>query len=248
MPATPMDIRLRPYSVEPFTKVMLPDGIFDTALFSQEITCHYTNESAATLHNVTIYLEGVGDPGIVPVPRTHTFGEIPAGASVRVAWLADFRNATPGKKIVSVIAEANGHDLKRALKKIFVSSTVRDTTTGDFHCTIPEGTFIVSRLEVIGPRNKWRPCSDRDEKCVPSSGPWVPARLVTCQKTMSPGARQARLTSPSAEPRLRRHPRRPAVLRPVVEDSGVDHFRDRHDRRDRRRRPWRRHGGHRGLR
>ena len=39
MPATPMDIRLRPYSVEPFTKVMLPDGIFDTALFSQEITC-----------------------------------------------------------------------------------------------------------------------------------------------------------------------------------------------------------------
>ena len=178
MPATPMDIRLRPYSVEPFTKVMLPDGIFDTALFSQEITCHYTNESAATLHNVTIYLEGVGDPGIVPVPHTHTFGEIPAGASVRVAWLADFRNATPGKKIVSVIAEANGHDLKRALKKIFVSSTVRDTTTGDFHCTIPEGTFIVSRLEVIGPRNKWRPCSDRDEKCVPSSGPWVPARLT----------------------------------------------------------------------
>ena len=63
MPATPMDIRLRPYSVEPFTKVMLPDGIFDTALFSQEITCHYTNESAATLHNVTIYLEGVGENG-----------------------------------------------------------------------------------------------------------------------------------------------------------------------------------------
>lgn len=73
MPATPMDIRLRPYSVEPFTKVMLPDGIFDTALFSQEITCHYTNESAATLHNVTIYLEGVGDPGIVPVPPTHAY-------------------------------------------------------------------------------------------------------------------------------------------------------------------------------
>ncbi len=38
MAATPMDIRLRPFSVEPFTNVMLPDGIFDTSVFVQRIT------------------------------------------------------------------------------------------------------------------------------------------------------------------------------------------------------------------
>ena len=56
MAATPMEIRRRPFSVEPFTNVMLPDGIFDTALKKQRITCYYTNMSGATLHQVTIYL------------------------------------------------------------------------------------------------------------------------------------------------------------------------------------------------
>jgi hypothetical protein len=45
MVITPMDIRRRPFSVEPFTNIMLPDGIFDTALRKQRITCFYTNTS-----------------------------------------------------------------------------------------------------------------------------------------------------------------------------------------------------------
>ncbi len=178
MAVTPMDIRRRPFSVEPFTNIMLPDGIFDTALKKQRITCFYTNTSGATLHEVTIYLEGVGDPGIVPVAQSYFFPEIKPGASVRVSWLADFENGTPGKKMVSFIAHAKGMAPVRRLKNIFVSKTTRDATTGEYTCTVEEGTLKVSNLDVIGPKDKWQPCSDRYKDCRPTKGPWVPARMT----------------------------------------------------------------------
>lgn len=65
---------------------MLPDGIFDNAIYGLRIACHYTNVSRSPLTNVSIYLESVGDPGIVAVARTHRFASIPAGASVLVTW------------------------------------------------------------------------------------------------------------------------------------------------------------------
>ena len=177
MATTPMDIRRRPFSVEPYTNVMLPDGIFDTALRKQRITCFYTNTSGAALMNVTIYLEGVGDPGIVPVAQSYFFPQIQPGASVRVSWLADFENGTPGKKLVSFIARAEGMTLARTLKQIFVSKTTRDPVTGEYTCTVEEGTLKISSLAVIGPKDKWRPCKERDEECRPTLGPWVPAKM-----------------------------------------------------------------------
>ena len=177
MAITPMDIRNRPFSVEPYTNIMLPDGIFDTALKKQRITCFYTNTSGATLHEVTIYLEGVGDPGILPVAHSYFFSEIKPGASVRVSWLADFENGTPGKKLVSFIAQAQGMTLVRTLKQIFVSKTTRDTVTGEYTCTVEEGTLKISNLEVIGPKDKWQPCSERYKECRPTKGPWLPAKM-----------------------------------------------------------------------
>src|SRR5215208_3079514 len=108
MVATPVDIRRRPFSVEPVTGVMMPDGIFDTAIFTQRITCHVTNTSGAPLTNVEIYLEAVGDPAILPRAKTVRLARLEPGASALVFWLADFRNATPGKKPVSIIAQAEG--------------------------------------------------------------------------------------------------------------------------------------------
>lgn len=178
MTITPMDIRTRPFSVEPFTNVMLPDGIFDTALKKQRITCYYTNTSGAPLHNVTIYFEGVGDTGILPVAKTHYFETIPAGASVRVAWLADFEYGTPGKKLVSFIAQAQGMAFVRTLKQIFVSQTKRDPATGVYSCSVEEGTLKISNLEMIWPKDKWQPCSERYKDCRPTRGPWVPARMT----------------------------------------------------------------------
>lgn len=177
MAITPMDIKRRPFSVEPYTKIMLPDGIFDTALKLQHITCYYTNTSAGVLNNVTIYLEGVGDPGIVPAPRSFHFDRIPAGASVRVSWLADFEYGSPGKKIVSFIAQAAGMALVRTIKQIFVSQTTQDPVTGEYSCTVEEGTLKVGKLAVIGPRDKWQPCSERYKECRPTQGPWVPSEM-----------------------------------------------------------------------
>ncbi|HBK80893.1 MAG TPA: hypothetical protein DDZ83_14695 [Nitrospinae bacterium] len=177
MAVTPMDIRRRPFSVEPFTNVMLPDGIFDTALKKQQITCFYTNTSGAILHRVTIYLEGVGDPGILPEAHSYFFQEIKSGASIRVSWLADFENGTPGNKLVSFIALAQGMSLVRTPKHIFVSKTTRDEATGEYSCTVEEGPLKISTMEVIGPRDQWLPCSERYKDCRPTKGPWVPVKM-----------------------------------------------------------------------
>ena len=67
-----MQVLTRPFAIEPVTNMMLPDGIFDNALFNLRIACHYTNESGADLTGVEIYLESVGDPGTCPTPRRIT--------------------------------------------------------------------------------------------------------------------------------------------------------------------------------
>jgi hypothetical protein len=38
MSATPMAVKTRPFAVEPVTQVMLPDGIFDNALYNLDTT------------------------------------------------------------------------------------------------------------------------------------------------------------------------------------------------------------------
>lgn len=173
MITTPMDIRRRPFSIELYTNVMLPDGIFDTALKKQHITCFYTNTSDEMLNEVTIYLEGIGDPGIIPIAHSYFFKQIKPGASVQVSWLADFEHATPGKKLVSFIAQAKGMAHVRTLKNIFVSKTMFDEASKEYTCIVEEGTLKVSKLEVIGPKDKWKPCSD----CRPTTGPWLPAKM-----------------------------------------------------------------------
>jgi hypothetical protein len=180
MASTPTDVQRRPFSVEYHTNVMLPDGIFDTALKQQYITCFCTNVSGSTLEDVNIYLEGVGDPGVVPVAQSHFFAAIEPGAAVRVAWLADFTGGTPGKKLVSFMAQAKGMTATRTLKRIFVSQTKQDPSAGEYTCTVEEGTLRVSHVGVIGPKGRWRPCDDRerDAECPPGTGPWVPRRLT----------------------------------------------------------------------
>lgn len=185
---TPMDIKKRPFSVEPITNIMIPDGIFDTAIFSQRITCYYTNTSDITLNDVNIYLESVGDPGIVPTSHTFFFPEIKAGASVRVSWLADFRNGTPGKKLVSFIAQAKGMDSRRAIKQIFVSKTTYDEVEKAYTCEVEEGSLKVSYMSVIGPKNEWGGghghngcccccCKPERDPSGESLGPWIPKAM-----------------------------------------------------------------------
>ena len=178
MSATPMQVLTRPFAIEPATNIMLPDGIFDNALYNLRIGCHYTNLSGAPLTNVSIYLESVGDPGIVPVAKTFHFASIPAGASVQVMWDADFKNATPGKRLVSFVAKADGFDSRRTIQQIFVSQTRFNSPTNAYTCTVDEGTLTVSNISAIVQRPGWG--MDRDGKCEcpPSGGPWVPTGMT----------------------------------------------------------------------
>lgn len=105
MSAIPLQVLTRPFAIEPVTNIMLPDGIFDNAIFNLRLAAHFTNTSSSALTNVTIYFESVGDPGIVPVARTHFFASIPAGAAVLVQWDANFEHASPGKRLVSFVAK-----------------------------------------------------------------------------------------------------------------------------------------------
>jgi hypothetical protein len=181
MAITPMDIKYRPFSVEFYTKIMLPDGIFDTAIKKQWINCFYKNISDATLEKVTIYLEGVGDPGIFITAHSHFFSEIKPGASVRVAWLADFEKGTPGKKTVSFIAQAKGMLPVRTLKNIFVSKTTYDQDTGEYTCAVDVGTIRTSKMKVIGPIIEY----DVEHRPI-SRGPWLPSRMEMCVSYYQP--------------------------------------------------------------
>src|SRR5271165_1777316 len=144
--ATPIQVLTRPFAVEPVTNVMLPDGIFDNAFINLKISAHFTNQSTAALSNVTLYLEGVSDPGIVVNAQTFTFPRIPAGASVLVQWTGNFTDATPGKALVSLIAQAAGFASRRSIQQIFVSQTRYNQATNSLTCTTGEGVLVASNI------------------------------------------------------------------------------------------------------
>lgn len=181
MTTTPMAVQTRPFAIEPLTKVMLPDGIFDNALYHLDITVHYTNTSGADLSNVSLYLESIGDPGIAVTARTFTFDVIPAGASVLLGWSADFENAAPGKPFVSFVAQADGFTAARSIRQIFVSQTRYDETAKKWTTTIPEGRLEISHITAFKPADGWSRgdcCCDGRPKGPGLPGPEVPTGIT----------------------------------------------------------------------
>jgi hypothetical protein len=179
MSATPIQVLTRPFAVEPVTNVMLPDGIFDNAIYNLRITAHFTNMSSAPLANVTLYLESVGDPGIVPQAQTFAFAILPAGASVRVGWNANFQFSAAGKRLVSFMALADGFTSRRSIQQIFVSQTRFDAATNTYTCTVEEGTLTISGVSAIAPSIEWGQGGLGDKcRCAPRFGPYVPTGLT----------------------------------------------------------------------
>jgi hypothetical protein len=180
MSATPMQVLTRPFAVEPVTNIMLPDGIFDNALHNLRIACHYSNSGSAPLQNVSLYLESVGDPGIVVTAQTFHFPTIPPGASVLATWNADFANATPGKRLISFVAKADGFDTRRSIQQIFVSQTRFDQGTNSYTCTVEEGTLTVSKISAITPAAHWKQGRREGNECVcpDETAPWVPTGMT----------------------------------------------------------------------
>jgi hypothetical protein len=180
MSATPVQVLTRPFAIEPVTSIMLPDGIFDNAIFNLRIAAHFTNTSSSPLTNVTIYIESVGDPGIVPVAQTFFFDSIPAGAAVLVKWDANFERALPGKCLVSFVAHADGFTSRRSIKQIFVSETRFNSATNSYTSRIEEGTLFVSDLSGHLPDKQWGNLTKDGKECMcpPSIGPIVPTGLT----------------------------------------------------------------------
>lgn len=180
MSAIPLQVLTRPFAIEPVTNIMMPDGIFDNAIYNQRIAAHFTNTSASALTNVTIWFESVGDPGIATVARTHFFASIPAGAAVLVAWNANFQNATPGKRLVSFVAKGDGFESNRSIQQIFVSQTRFDSATNTYTCAVEEGTLTVSNISAHLPGKEWgQTGTDGNEcRCPPTTGPVVPTGMT----------------------------------------------------------------------
>ena len=170
MALTPLELNHRPFSVEPVTGLMILDGIFDTSIEYQEITCYIKNTSVDALNNVEIYLEGVADQGIVPDSETFRFDTVPVGSAIQVAWRANFFKAKPGKPLCSIRVVAEGYDVRRLLRPIFVSSSHYDFGSKSYSCTVPEGTITVRFLELLGPKTK---------EGEPPTGPWLITHLET---------------------------------------------------------------------
>lgn len=176
----PLQVLARPFAVEPVTKIMMPDGIFDNAIHNLRIAAHLTNTSASALTNVTVYLESVGDPGIALVSRTHFFSSIPAGAAVLIMWDANFQNASPGKKLISFVAQADGFTSRRSIQQIFVSETRFNSATNSYTCTVEEGTLHVSNIKGHTAGKGWGGSGrgDKDCDCSRSFGPVVPTEMT----------------------------------------------------------------------
>ncbi len=184
MSQVPFQVLTRPFAIEPVTNMMLPDGIFDNAIFNLCIACHCTNQSSSALTNVSIYLESVGDPGIAPVGQTFTFASIPAGASVLVKWAANFQNASPGKPLVSFVAQADGYASRRSIQQIFVSQTRYDSASKTYTCAVPEGSLKVSNIRAIASANTWGAkgtagcCGGSGSRTVPGLPIWIPTGVT----------------------------------------------------------------------
>jgi hypothetical protein len=167
IPPPKITIANRPFSVEPYTGIMLPDGIFDAALTKQVITCFVTNSSVATINSLSVYLEGVSDLGINLKKETIQVANLQPGAAVKVSWLADFSRATPGKPWISIRTVSDGGSFQRLLKQIFVSRTHYDSATKTYICEVPEGTLQLQFDRLTGPKHP------ADLEAPPNPGPWL---------------------------------------------------------------------------
>ena len=190
MAQAPLNVKSRPFAIEPVTNVMLPDGIFDNAIYQLKIACHVTNDGPAPLNDARIYIESVGDPGIGFTPRTFYFATIKPGATVLISWLANFEFARPGKTYVSIVATADGMEPRRSLRQIFVTETRYDSTSKKWTCVLPEGRLEVFNIYAMKSGADWCGCGgdDKDPReakrhCPPFDGPrpitgirfaWVP--------------------------------------------------------------------------
>jgi hypothetical protein len=157
----PVEIATRPYAVAPPTNLMNPDGFFVVNMGPQWIEASLSNTSGGALQNVRVYIEGISDTGVARTPVVRSVGEVPAGASFPVRFMADFHAASPGTARVSFIVEADGFAFRRAIKKIFVTRVDYDKPTKTYSVVMDQGTMQVRiHSAIMGPKHARDCCKD----------------------------------------------------------------------------------------
>lgn len=151
--AQQMIIPNRPFSTEPITGMMLPDGIFEISLGKQRINVHVANGGAAPVPSGTIYIESVSHPGIVVNPATFPLNNAQSNVSYLFGWDADFSACSPGKHLISFVVESAA-GRKRIIKQIFVTQVSFNTATKEFTAVTPEGAMTVSFDTIFGPSKR----------------------------------------------------------------------------------------------
>ncbi|MFH7027833.1 MAG: hypothetical protein ACHBN1_21150 [Heteroscytonema crispum UTEX LB 1556] len=154
----------RPFSTELITGLMVPDGFFVTTLGQQNINAHFKNLDTGTLSDTRVYLESVDDPGIAVESFTHYIPSLGTGVSRLLSWKADFSAASPGKHLVSFIAE-NSSGRTRIIKKIFVTRVTFNSATNTFNAEVPEGSIQVHFNNFLGAHDR---CCGRKDPTRPS--------------------------------------------------------------------------------
>ncbi|CAN9445516.1 unnamed protein product [Alternaria alternata] len=158
VPAIPVAMPYRPYSTDPGSGIMLPDGLFVSILGQQYINVETRNNGGAILDGLSLYIEGVADSAIsAPIQITSPLGgRALGGASFKSIFSADFTNATPGATRVSFIVQQRSGTTTtsvRVLKKIFVVGVGLDKATKTWQIKVPEGTLHYHARTVIAPKD-----------------------------------------------------------------------------------------------
>jgi hypothetical protein len=133
----------RPFASEPITGLMLPDGIFESTIGTQNINAHFVNSGGAAVSGAKVYIESVDDPGIVVTAATYSLPVAVPGVSNLFRWTANFSGATPGVHFISFIIE-HGAERHRIIKKIFVTRVSFNSATGAFTADTPEGRIAIT--------------------------------------------------------------------------------------------------------
>jgi hypothetical protein len=158
--------------------MMNPDGFFVVNMGEQWIEASITNTSGSDLVNVRAYIEGISDPGISRTPSTQFVGNVPAGASFTARFMANFHDAAVGSPRVSLIIEADGHDFRRFLKKIFVTRVDYDKTSKTYSVAMPQGTMRINIHKAIMGPGRGR-CNEKDDAFIALpqdvTYDWIPA-------------------------------------------------------------------------
>jgi hypothetical protein len=140
----------RPFSTEPLTGFMLPDGFFEASLGTQTLNAHFQNLGASAV-NVQLYLESTSHPAFIFTQQTFDVNGLAGGAVYLGSWMVDVSGVPPGIYLVSFIAQI-GMAQTRIIKKVFVTKVTYDAASNTLGIAAPEGNLGVVLTSVLGPK------------------------------------------------------------------------------------------------